>query len=222
MNQAKVAHILISSADPLQAEQWKTALTPEYTVSLLSGLQNIGEHLSLSHAAILVIDANLLDSGISPLTALAQPQLKILIIGNHWSDQQQIDALISGCAGYCEAETANKMLRKAINRLLKGDLWIQRHLVPHVIRTLSELNHNLQASHDRHSNESRDKLELLSNRELEVANLVKTGECNKRIASQLNISERTVKAHLTSIFNKLEIRDRLHLALFLKETNPSE
>lgn len=222
MNQAKVAHILISSADPLQAEQWKTALTPEYTVSLLSGLQNIDEYLSLPHAAVLVIDANLLDSGFTSITALDQTQLKILIIGNHWSDQQQIDALISGCAGYCEAETASKLLRKAINRLLKGDIWIQRHLVPHVIRTLAELNHNLQAGHDRHSNDGGNKLELLSNRELEVANLVKTGECNKRIASQLNISERTVKAHLTSIFNKLEIRDRLHLALFLKETNSSE
>ena len=213
-----MAQILISSADPLQAEQWKIALTPEHKILMVSDLQHINEHLS--HAAILVVDANLLESGISPLIELIEHQLKILIIGSHWSDQQQIDALILGCAGYFETVAADKLLLKAINRLLKGDIWIQRHLVPHVIRALSELNQNLQTQQARHSNNSK-KLTLLSNRELEVANLIKTGGNNKEIARQLNISERTVKAHLTSIFNKLEIHDRLHLALFLKEATPS-
>lgn len=218
-----MAHILISSSDLFQARRWKTALeAAEHETTLLNGLKNVDVYLSQSHATIWVVDGNLLQAGISPLTNHIRPYLKILIIGANWSDQQQVDALLSGCAGYCELRTADKLLPKAVNRLLKGDIWIQRHLVPKVIRTLSELNHNLQAHREQHSSDSKKKLALLSSRELEVANLIQSGENNKKIASQLNISERTVKAHLTSIFSKLEIHDRLHLALFLKETSTPE
>ncbi|MGR9114256.1 MAG: helix-turn-helix transcriptional regulator [Gammaproteobacteria bacterium] len=217
-----MAHILISSADPNLAEQWKAVLLPDHEISLIDGLHNIDERVSCSPPAILVIDGDLLDGGIASLIERLPPRLKILIIGNHWSDQQQIDALLSGCAGYCETEIAKKLLLKAVDHLLKGDIWIQRHLVPRVIKALTVLNHNLQTQHSQHNQDFDKKLALLSNRELEVANLVKAGENNKKIASQLNISERTVKAHLTSIFSKLDIHDRLHLALFLKETSGSE
>ena len=44
-----MAHILISSADPHQGEQWKTALTPEHKASLLSGLENIDNHLNIEY-----------------------------------------------------------------------------------------------------------------------------------------------------------------------------
>jgi len=67
------------------------------------------------------------------------------------------------------------------------------------------------------SNYDSELLQELSPRELEVANMVSTGENNKEIAKQLTISERTVKAHLTSTFKKINVSDRLHLALFMKE-----
>jgi DNA-binding NarL/FixJ family response regulator len=57
----------------------------------------------------------------------------------------------------------------------------------------------------------------LSEREVEVANLIRKGENNKGIAQVMNISERTVKAHLSSIFRKFEVDDRLRLAIRLKE-----
>ena len=65
--------------------------------------------------------------------------------------------------------------------------------------------------------ESSALLTTLSSRELDVANMIRVGENNKAIADTLDISERTVKAHLTSIFKKLEVPDRLHLALYMKE-----
>jgi DNA-binding NarL/FixJ family response regulator len=56
---------------------------------------------------------------------------------------------------------------------------------------------------------------MLTPRERDIARLVSNGACNKNIARELNISERTVKAHLTTIFQKLGIADRLHLALYV-------
>lgn len=213
-----MANILIASADPWRAERWKAALASEHRVIPLPGLRNIGWHLSQTHAVVAVIDAAMLETDQSVLPELTQPPLKVLIVGDHWTDRQQIEAFLSGCSGYCDHAAGTALLLKAVNRLIVGDIWIQRHLVPDVIKAFSELHPHRHSRPLPNDDGNGKKLERLSLRELEVANLIKTGESNKKIASRLNISERTVKAHLTSIFNKLEIRDRLHLALFLKET----
>jgi len=57
--------------------------------------------------------------------------------------------------------------------------------------------------------------EGLTQREVEVATLLKQGLSNKLIARELNITERTVKAHIAAIFQKKGVKDRLHLALLL-------
>jgi two-component system NarL family response regulator len=64
-----------------------------------------------------------------------------------------------------------------------------------------------------------ERLAYLTEREQEIAALVGSGGTNKQIAKQLAISERTVKAHLTEIFRKLGIADRLKLALLLATTH---
>jgi DNA-binding NarL/FixJ family response regulator len=61
-----------------------------------------------------------------------------------------------------------------------------------------------------------DLLANLTRRECEIATLVGNGESNKQIARLLDITERTVKAHLTEVFRKLEIANRLKLALMVK------
>jgi DNA-binding NarL/FixJ family response regulator len=61
----------------------------------------------------------------------------------------------------------------------------------------------------------RGDISMLSAREDQVAKAVAAGLSNKEVASRLNISERTVKAHLGAVFEKLEVRDRLQLVLFL-------
>lgn len=61
----------------------------------------------------------------------------------------------------------------------------------------------------------------LTRREQEVASAVANGSSNKEIARQLGITERTVKAHTGSVFQKLNARDRLHLALMVNGQRPS-
>lgn len=144
---------------------------------------------------------------------------RFLVVGCEWSEQQQINLLLHGASGYCEtADTANQ-LGRAVDSILKGDVWIKRSLVPKVISLLNE---------HKQSNLSRQSISLdmdsliqmfatLSVRELEVANMIGQGESNKRIAQAMNISERTVKAHLSAVFRKLAVEDRLRLAIRLKE-----
>jgi len=62
-----------------------------------------------------------------------------------------------------------------------------------------------------------DALETLSVREREVAREIEKGLSNKEIASALGITERTVKAHLSHVYEKLEVSDRLALAMLLRK-----
>ncbi|MGR9098996.1 MAG: response regulator transcription factor, partial [Gammaproteobacteria bacterium] len=106
------------------------------------------------------------------------------------------------------------LLFKAAESVLRGDIWIQRHLIPRVIRILVK---SAQSADNQSNIPANSQLDSLSLRELDVAKMIRAGESNRSIAAILNISERTVKAHLTSIFKKLNVPDRLHLAIYLKE-----
>jgi DNA-binding NarL/FixJ family response regulator len=96
----------------------------------------------------------------------------------------------------------------------KGEVWIGRALVARIV---DELGGAAVAPNGHLSGAS---VSSLTSREREIAALVAAGGANKEIASQLGVSERTVKAHLTAAFRKLGVTDRLRLALFLNGTRP--
>jgi len=63
-------------------------------------------------------------------------------------------------------------------------------------------------------------LDKLTNRERQIAIAVAGGSSNRQVASELSITERTVKAHLTSIFKKLHVKDRVALVIYMNKYNP--
>lgn len=212
-----MANILILSTRPVSADNWKLALITEHDVNIITQLDDVAGPALRQSAAMIIVDAELLNDNASILPQLTNNGFKSLIIGHHWSEERQIGALVTGVSGYCENEAAPTILLRATNSILRGDIWIQRHLVPKVIGTLIKLNDKRTTQAEKKDNSAEKSLQSLTHRELDVAKMVEAGESNKMIANLLNISERTVKAHLTSIFQKLEVRDRLHLALLLKE-----
>jgi len=76
------------------------------------------------------------------------------------------------------------------------------------------------ATGQKSAQQGNDWLRSLTEREVEVARLVAGGSSNREVAEQLAVTERTVKAHLTTIFEKLAIRDRLQLSLKVNGLNP--
>lgn len=192
-----------------------------YCSSVLSGLYQIDIVLNLDKnftAKIIIIDADKIDQDNHLLSLFNKKTSRFLIIGNNWPEESQIKALVHGAAGYCNQTDSPALLLQAIESISKGDIWIQRHLVPKVIGALVQMKASAEITPiTPKPNDSSKLLATLSNREREVAEMIRSGESNKTIASSLFISERTVKAHLTSIFKKLKVPDRLHLALFIKE-----
>lgn len=208
-----MTHILIYSNNPEQTAQWRHTLIDNYSVGRVLNLR------SEYQADLVICDAKKFDEDASLLSVFANKNTRFLVLGVDWPEQKQIEVLMRGAAGYCEESEAPQLLKLAVDSILRGDIWIRRSLVPKVIGALIGKRQSGLAHQSSPSNldECVKMLESLSVREVEVANMISLGENNKRIAQAMQISERTVKAHLSSIFRKLNVEDRLRLAIRLKE-----
>jgi two-component system nitrate/nitrite response regulator NarL len=208
-----MANILIITPNLEFTAKLSSILEPQHTLSKYTEISQIYTQYKIY--ALVIIDCCLISEGMAELEQLGQFNSKILLAGSRFSEENQIKAVITGVSGYCETDIHPDLLDKAIKSILAGDIWIQRHLFPRVLFPLVESN---QSTILQKKNTEAD-LQSLSARELDVAKMISHGKSNKLIASTLFISERTVKAHLTSIFKKLGVRDRLHLAVYLSENN---
>ena len=130
-----------------------------------------------------------------------------VILSDEPDEEGVLQALAAGAAGCCNSHAAPEVLRQVALVVANGGLWIGQNLLRRVVGGTARILEQRQPS--RHD----DWAALLSEREAQVARLVAGASSNKEIARQLDISERTVKAHLTSIFEKLGLRDRLQLSL---------
>lgn len=198
---------------PEMLDKWHQVLAHDYHVVTAFDFNEFNTNYPLT-----LLDADFIDQGKMQIYEIKNYPSKLLIIGNHWSDEQQIKVIVSGAAGYCEYETDNRIILSAVESILEGDIWVQRHLVSRVIGSLLKIT-TPPTPPPIPKKFAPAGFEELSARERDVARLILQGVNNKVIASELFISERTVKAHLTSIFKKLNVPDRLHLAILLKESD---
>lgn len=131
-----------------------------------------------------------------------------VLLADEPDEDTVLQALAAGAAGCCNSHAAPEVLQQVALVVANGGLWIGRSLLRRVVDNSARILER-QAAVARQE----DWAGPLSEREVQVARLVAEARSNKEIASQLSISERTVKAHLTSIFEKLGLRDRLQLSL---------
>lgn len=132
---------------------------------------------------------------------------RLVLLCDEPEEATVIDALAAGAAGCCNSHAAPEVLQQVALVVDNGGLWIGQALLSKLVGSTSRiLGQRPRPPRD-------DWAQFLSERECQVARRVAGGASNKEIANQLDISERTVKAHLTSIFEKLNLRDRLQLSL---------
>ncbi len=117
---------------------------------------------------------------------------------------QIVEALQLGARGVVMKESATAMMLKSIRSVMDGEFWVGRESVSSLVTLLRESVAVPQ----------KPKRFGLTSRELEVVAAIVSGYTNKDIAQKFSISEQTVKHHLTSIFDKLGVANRLELALF--------
>lgn len=137
----------------------------------------------------------------------AAPSARVILVTGDPNRSLHLEAIHHGAVGLVLKEQPAEVLLKAIEKVHKGEVWLDRMMVAEVLgyfaRPKAETLDPDQA-----------RIATLSPREREVIQLIGKGHKNREIARQLSISEVTVRHHLTSIFSKLEVEDRLELIIF--------
>jgi len=126
----------------------------------------------------------------------ANPDSKFIILTTYNDDEYIFRGIEAGARGYLLKDAPREELFRAIRAVYRGESLIQPVVASRVLDRLTELSRRATSSED------------LSERELEVLRLMAKGAANKEIGDQLSISQSTVKTHITSIFQKLDVSDR--------------
>lgn len=140
-----------------------------------------------------------------------QPNSRVIVLTTFDDDEYVFEGLRAGAVGYLLKDVPSEKLVEAIRAAARGESFLQPSVAAKVVAEFTRLT-------DRSAAERAQPLvEPLSDRELEVLQLIATGASNKEIGAQLYITEGTVKNHVTNILGKLGVRDRTQAALKAKE-----
>ena len=166
------------------------------------------ERATTSRPDVIILDILLGDEdglGFLPELCQASPNSRVLVLTGVQNPDAHRRAIRRGAMGIVLKEHAADQLLKAIKKVHDGEVWIERSMMGSMIQEF-----NKPAPVDPEIT----KIESLTDREREVIALIGEGLKNKQVGERLFISETTVTHHLSSVFSKLDVSDRLELIIY--------
>ena len=154
-----------------------------------------------------------------------QTGARVVVLSNAPEQLEGLNALNHGAHGYAHAYAVPALLQEVALVVKLGGLRVGPELLLHLVGASNAALARLELSATKPTSQvlaapANNAWAALSAREAQVARAVTAGRSNKEVAAQLFISERTVKAHLGAVFEKLGVRDRLQLVLRLAASAP--
>jgi two-component system, NarL family, nitrate/nitrite response regulator NarL len=215
MGESTTIRVLIADDHPIFRMGLRKLLESDGGVTVI-GEASCGRQ-ALEMAQSLQPDVMLLDvampdiSGLDVLRTLNEDglKLKIVLLTASLDAADAMLALRLGAVGVMLKTTASELLFKCLRSVMAGQYWIGRDSLNLLIEAFLQAQ-RAQTDPDR-------RPYGLTKRELEVVELIATGASNKDIAAQLQLSEETVKHHLSKIFDKTGQSSRVELALFASQ-----
>lgn len=205
---------LVASPVAELVSHWEKGLGEAAVVLRAADLSSVEQAMTRHNPAVLILDFDMPGlngtSGVSRLQKSSQAT-QILAFTSAFDADEELSLLRVGVMGCCRKDIAPDLLNRVVTVIQKGGLWVTRSLIPGLIDEI-RMRHG---SRVKEAPVRSPPLHLLTRREQEIAALIGGGASNKQIARVLDISDRTVKSHLTTIFQKLGIADRLRLALYM-------
>jgi DNA-binding NarL/FixJ family response regulator len=148
---------------------------------------------------------------------------RVLLIGSEFTVDEEMAALAAGIAGCCSNAVTPQEMATVFDVVMKGGIRVSKAALPRMLTRLQEAGARQAAQGAVAAGDQFEKRwAQLTAREREIARQVAGGASNKVIARQLDISDATIKAHLTSVFQKLNVAGRLQLALLISEREKRE
>ena len=208
--------ILLASADQKIISRWKRGLFDYGNIDDVSNLSSLRKKLRVIADDITVIIHRALpglehEEDIRSLLN-DYPKTRLLVLADVPDEHQGIELIRDGVLGYANTHIKPEILHEAIKVISLGEIWASKRLVQWLV------SHCHGAETTVEEVGSYMALDELTPSEHHVVKHLSKGDNNKDIARHLNITERTVKAHLTSIYSKTGVKDRLHLALLINGT----
>lgn len=195
-------HVMISQ-DLRPSAHWDSAFGQTYrllaSVDQLTAQQDVFVWLHDTYPQAELVVAQLLSRHFPVVVISLNPQMA-----------EAMKFIQVGALGYCHALATADMLLQVVSSVRLGSVWLGIDLVQQFVAQASQVAPIATTA------EKERLLQLLTSKEQEVVAFVAQGLSNREVAERLHISDRTVKAHLSSIFAKLGIKDRIHLALMIR------
>ena len=204
---------VVVSRRPEFSQRWAAVLRSLGGIRHTGSLAGVQAALGQKAPDLMILDAHLVAPVDAALIQDWQRQCgntRLLLADAALAPLEELSALASGAVACCDDKLSPDELSRIVGLVLNGGVWVSKAAIPLLLSKLQAFSAPPPAVT---ASAQQDCLDGLTERQREVAEMVGQGASNKQIARALDISDRTVKAHLTSIFEKLGISDRLHLAL---------
>jgi len=146
----------------------------------------------------------------------AYPSTQVLVLTTFDADDYVVEALRSGARGFVLKDTPPHRLVEAVHEVARGDHALSPSVTALLVNHVSAGASGASAGDERRTR-ARERLALLTDRELEVARAVARGGSNAQISRDLYLGVPTVKAHVSSILAKLGLSNRVQIALLVHD-----
>ena len=189
---------------------------PDFEVIDISPNQNPIALIEANPPDVLLLDIDypsLRGLDLARKIALCCPTAKIIILTSNPDDKQLFETIKTGSVAYLDKSITGEELAKTIRQVAKGEYLINDSLLTRP-KVAERVLRQFQSMHSINGKTMETIVAPLTSRETQILNYIADGNSNKQIASILQISEQTIKNHVSNILRKLNANDRAH-AVFL-------
>lgn len=239
--------ILLATRDKDLEDRCRRAVSADYSIEVAGSALDLFSRMAAGKPEAVLVDGMLLGAPLETEVARIVVQAgagRVIVLTAEFNEDEEVALLRCGVKGCCRRGIDPESLRQVLSVTQSG-VWVTRSLLPRLVTELRRyaqhapppaVAHNAQPGATAVSGmpetpEAKalskaalalarlppEKLSTLTPRELDIVKLIADGATNKEVGVELDISDRTVKGHLSNIFLKLGIPDRMKLMLFLND-----
>lgn len=211
-------NVMIADDHSIIRQGIKEIIEHEEDIRVIAQASNGGEAVKLARECkpdVILMDINM--PGIDGLQAIKElksdksnSSIKIVVLTIHEDKEYLFKTLKMGVDGYVLKDAEPNVLVDAIRSVYKGQTYIQPNMTKELVKEFTRVT-----THEK----KKESYKNLTNRELQILELITEGMINKEIAQRLYISEKTVKNHISNIFKKLNVSDRTQAAVYAIKNN---
>jgi len=202
--------ILLGSPNRNVMKRWQGLLYEKSRFEKASTLRELTARCKDGKFDLVLLHRLLVDPRAFSELRKQSPLTKFFLLSDQPGPEEGLAFLKLGIVGYGNTYISPARLTEAVRVITGGGVWLGQKIIQHLIQ---ETYHRVKETVSEH--ESEEKISGLTKTERKIAELVAKGQSNLEIAADLDITERTVKAHLTSVYEKTGTGNRLNLALLI-------